>query len=148
MTARRPCFSLPQLSRGASDSTSVIPSLKWDNNSSSQTVGVLKVHQLIRDGCWVVGTLGGQGNLAARIHPNQVVVLSLDEINHPAPRTSSHHPRHYPEKTKTAVDLGIITESQAASKQGLNKTQGDTQQVKMPATSVVEGENRVQQAVL
>lgn len=60
-TARRPCFSLPCLSPGASDSTSVIPSLKWDNSSSSQTVGVLKVHLLIRGGwSWSVPWGGGR----------------------------------------------------------------------------------------
>jgi hypothetical protein len=66
---RRPCFTLPQLSPGAYDSTSVIPSLKWDNSSSNHTVGVLKVHLLIRDGWWVVGALGGQASLTAGITP-------------------------------------------------------------------------------
>lgn len=69
---RRPCSIFPQLSPVASDSISVIPSLKWDNNFSNHTVGVLKVRLLIRDGCWVAGTLGEQASLAAVIIPGAV----------------------------------------------------------------------------
>lgn len=62
---RRPCCALPQLSPGASDSISVFPSLKWDNNSKTHTVGVPKVHLLTSAGCREAGALGEQASLAA-----------------------------------------------------------------------------------
>lgn len=83
---RRPCCALPQLSPGASDSISVFPSLKWDNNSKTHTVGVPKVHLLTSAGCREAGALGEQASLAAMmVRRPRPRVLPVSGMNYPAP---------------------------------------------------------------
>lgn len=69
-------------------------------------MGVLKVRLLIRDGCWVAGTMGEQASLAAVIIPGAVQSQRCT-IKPPTPSSTALNPK----LGHSSNILGIILKS-------------------------------------